>query len=191
VEASGLRSQGEIVRCLTKYVYPAWQHRPFREIGRADVANLLDLVEDQHGARQADIVLAYVRKMMNWYATRTDDYISPVVRGMQRRNGGEHKRKRFLNDDELRALWKAADDMGTFGALVRVLLTTGQRLGKVAEMRWQDIADDGEWRIPSEAREKTNAGTLKLPQTRWRPEDRYQFCFQSSRLPTAQALPLR
>ena len=30
-------------------------------------------------------------------------------------------------------------------------------------MRWQDIAEDGTWTIPAEAREKGNAVELKFP----------------------------
>jgi hypothetical protein len=54
VEASNLRSQPEIERCLAKYIYPAWGQRPFREIKRGDVAALLDRIVDNHGAHQAD-----------------------------------------------------------------------------------------------------------------------------------------
>jgi integrase len=161
VEASGLRSQAEIERCLTKYVYPRWQHRPFRDIRRGDVAVLLDQIEDDHGPRQADVVLAILRKCMNWYATRNDDYSSPIVPGMKRHNGGDHQRTRVLSDDEIRALWQAAD--GTYGALLKVLLLTSQRKDKVATMKWDDVVD-GIWRIVSAAREKSNAGTLQLPQ---------------------------
>jgi integrase len=164
VEGSKLRTQAEIERCIAKYVYPDWQHRPFREIKRGDVAALLDKVEDKHGKRQADIVLAIIRKIMNWYATRDGDYVSVVVRGMNRSNGADHSRKRILDDDEIRAVWNACAELGTFGALVKVLLLTAQRRAKVARMQWSDLVD-GEWRIPSEAREKTHAGTLKLPQT--------------------------
>jgi integrase len=163
VLASKLRTAPEIKRCLTKYVYPHWQDRRFVEIRRRDVAALLDQIEDQHGARQADICLAIVSKLTHWYQTRNDDYVSPVVRGMRRSNGADHKRKRILDDDEIRALWNACAGLGTFGALVKTLLLTGQRKGKVAAMKWDDLVD-GEWRIPAEPREKTNAGTLKLPQ---------------------------
>jgi integrase len=166
VKASGLRSQAEIERALNKYVYPRWQQRPFREIKRGDVAVLLDQIEDNHGARQTDVVLAIIRKCMNWYATRNDDYSSPIVPGMKR-NGGDHRRTRVLADDEIRALWKACDNdnvmISTYGAVLKVLLLTGQREAKVATMKWDDLID-GEWRIASEAREKSNAGTLKLPQ---------------------------
>jgi integrase len=43
------------------------------------------------------------------------------------------------------------------------LLLTGQRRDKVATMQWGHIVE-GEWRIPSEHREKGNAGNLLLPQ---------------------------
>jgi integrase len=123
-------------------------------IRKSDVAALLDEVEDDHGARQADYVLAIVRGIMNWFATRHDDYVPPIVRGMRRTNPKERARNRKLNDGELRAVWKIAEANGTFGALVRLLLLTGQRRAKVVAMRWQDLAMDGTWTLPAEAREK-------------------------------------
>jgi integrase len=164
VRAKGLRSEGEVTRLIKAHVYPAWQDRPFLDIRRSDVTCLLDEIEDDHGARQADYVLAIVRGIMNFYASRADDYAAPLVSGMRRTNPKEHSRARKLSDDELRALWKAAEGDGAFGAFVRLLLLTAQRRDKIASMRWQDIAPDGTWTIPAEAREKGNAGELKLPE---------------------------
>src|SRR5262249_28476693 len=162
VEANKLRWQSEIERCLHKYVYPHWGNRTFRDLRRRDITDLLDVIEDKHGKRQADVVLAIIRKITNWYATRDDDYISPVVRGMQRSNGADRKRKRILDDGEIRAVWNACADLGTFGGVVKTLLLTAQRREKVATMQWDHVVD-GEWHIASEAREKANAGSLKLP----------------------------
>jgi integrase len=162
VEGNKLRSKDEIERCLKKYVYPRWKDRPFIELRRGDVSALLDKIEDKHGARQADMVLAIVRKITHWYQARNDDYMSPVVRGMARTKPADRKGKRILDDDEIRAVWKAADDCGTFGALVKVLLLTGQRREKVVTMEWDDISD-GVWKIASESREKATAGVLGLP----------------------------
>jgi integrase len=158
VDEKQLRTRNDIVRLLNSHIYPHWQQRVFREIKRADVADLLDKIVDQHGSRQADVCLAIIRKCMNWFATRDNDYSSPIVTGMGRHSG--HKRDRILSDDEIRALWQACD--GTFGALVKVLLLTGQRRDKVITMQWEDVEDDV-WTIPSAAREKTNAGSLRLP----------------------------
>src|SRR5215470_15260513 len=86
VQAKGLRSEGEITRLLKAHVYPAWADHAFVAIKRSDVAALLDEIEDDHGARQADYVLAIVRGIMNWFATRHDDYVPPIVSGMRRTN---------------------------------------------------------------------------------------------------------
>lgn len=163
VEANQLRSQAEIKRCLNKYILPHWEHRAFRELKRGDVTALLDKIEDDHGARQADLCLAIIRKLMHWYQARNDDYASPVVRGMNRYKPADRKGKRILDDYEIRALWAATEDMGAFGALVRLLLLTAQRRDKVATMQWDQMID-GEWHIPSEHREKGTAGNLRLPQ---------------------------
>lgn len=159
IAEKALRTRPEIERVLKKYIYPQWQYRPFREIGRRDVAALLDKIVDDNGPRQADAALAIIRKMMNWFATRDDYYVSPVVKGMHRNNSDD--RSRTLNDDEIRALWKAAD--GTFGALLKVALLTAQRREKVGTMKWDNIVDSV-WTIDSEEREKSNAGRLPLPQ---------------------------
>jgi integrase len=160
-----LRSQGEIERILGKYIFPQWERRPFYEIRRLDVNALLDRVEEKHGAPQADCVLAVLRSMMNWFQMRDGNYVSQIVKGMRRdqRAASERARSRILNDDEIRTLWTAADESGAFGALVRVLLLTAQRLAKVREMKWEDISPEGVWTIATEKREKGNAGELKLP----------------------------
>ena len=144
VEANGLRSKREIARTLSKYILPRWQDRKICDIRRSDVTALLDQVEDDHGARQADMVLAVVRKMMNWHASRHDDYVSPIARNMNRVKAADRARKRVLEDDELRAVWHACDELPTFGALVRFALLTAQRKEKIVTLRWDDIAD-GVW----------------------------------------------
>jgi integrase len=158
--AKGLRSYDEFVRILAKYVYPFWGAREFESIRRSDVAALLDHIEDHHGPRQADVVLSIVRAIANWYATRRDGYQPPFVRGMSRSKA--KPRSRILDDDEIRALWKATEG-GTFSALVRTLLLTGQRLTKATTMKWGDVDEHGVWTIRTAAGEKGNAGKLKLP----------------------------
>jgi integrase len=163
VHAKKLRSEPEITRLLKSHVYPAWGRRAFLDIRRSDVAALLDEVEDDHGGPQADLVLAYVRGVMSWYAARHDDYVPPIVKGMRRTSPKERARSRILSDAELQALWPATEDGGTFSAFIRLLLLTAQRRAKVLSMRWQDIDADGTWRIPREAREKGAPAELVLP----------------------------
>ncbi|MGO9701437.1 MAG: tyrosine-type recombinase/integrase [Xanthobacteraceae bacterium] len=165
VEPNGLRSAKEIVRLLDRHILPAWRDREFISIRRSDVAALLDHVEDNHGARQADYCLNVVRSIANWYAARNDDYTPPIARGMRRQNPKAQARARILTDDEIRAIWKAAESNGTFGGIVRLALLTAQRRTKVVGMRWADVSVDGVWTIPKEQREKDTAGSVLLPKT--------------------------
>jgi integrase len=160
VDKKGLRSKPEIERVLGRYIYPHWGNRAFTEIRRSDVAGLLDVIEDENGARQADVCLAIIRSIANWHSTRNDNYTPPVAHGMRRNKVGA--RERILDDGELRRVWQQAEANGTFGALIRILLLSAQRRGAVLRMRWDDISD-GVWDIPTEDREKGNAGSLKLP----------------------------
>jgi Arm DNA-binding domain/Phage integrase central domain len=134
VERNGLRSQAEIVRLLERHILPAWRNREFVSIRRSDIAALMDRMEDENGARQADYALNIVRSIMNWHAVRTDSYNPPIVRGMRRQSLHAQSRGRILDDDEIRAIWKEAETSGTFGAFVRVALLTAQRRAKVITM---------------------------------------------------------
>jgi integrase len=128
-----LLSECEIRRHLERYVYPEWGKRRFLDIDRDEVNELLDHIVRRHGRSQADAVLATIRSIMVWHQIRT------IVKGMKRdkRNPKEKKRERVLNDDEIRQLWTATTEInGAFGASVKMLLLTGQRLRKVAPMRW-------------------------------------------------------
>lgn len=157
-----LRSKREIERQLKAYIYPRWGAKPFLSIRRGQVTELVDDLVDNNGAVQADRVLATLAKLFNWYRQYDELYVSPIIPEMKRA-GSHDARTRILSDDEIRTIWAACDKSGTFGAFVKVALLTAQRRAKLAVMRWEDIRE-GVWTIPAEAREKVNAGSLKLPQ---------------------------
>ena len=164
VDKEGLRSKKEIERLLDCHVVPQWGKREFVSIGRKDVATLLDKVQDDHSARQADYVLAIIRKMMNWYAGRSDDYVSPIVPAMRRTDPKKGKRARILDDDEIKAVWQQAEKNGEIGAIVRLALLTAQRREKLGSMRWNAITAEGVWNMPVEDRAKGVGGALQLPE---------------------------
>jgi integrase len=67
-------------------------------------------------------------------------------------------RERVLSNDELRWFWQACDaaDAGNipgavrpFAPILRLLVLTGQRLGEVSGMRWDELSADGAlWSLP-------------------------------------------
>jgi len=162
VAEKGLLTAKAIRRNLNNHVLPVWGARNFVSINRRDVAKLLDKIQDNAGPVMADKVLGVITKMTRWYATRHHDYLSPIVPGMNRSSTKDRARTRILNDDELRAVWRAAEANGVSGAFTRMALLTGQRAGKLVTMKWEHVKD-GVWNIPQLPREKGNAGELVLP----------------------------
>lgn len=157
------RSADEKERIIGKYIVPHFKGRAFIDLKRSDIAALLDYVEDKHGKFQADAVLSVLRTVAVWVAKRDDNYQPPFVRGMARVPTKDRARSRILTDDELRAVWNAAD--GAYGALVKLLLLTAQRRGVVLGMRWTDIdLRSGVWDVPQQDRAKGTGGSLKLPE---------------------------
>src|SRR5262245_5025703 len=163
VEGKKLRTGEKMLSHLDRNVSAELRARVFTEIHREDITALLDKVEDQSGAAQADKLLNAIGSIMSWYAIRHRDYVPPLVKGMRRTDPAKKERDRVLNDDELRAVWKVAGQSQTYGALIRTLLLTAQRLDKVLTMRWEDIDADDVWTLPTAPREKENIGKVKLP----------------------------
>ena len=159
VAKNKLRSQPEIERRLKRDIYPTWARRSFTDLRRSDIRLLLDYVEDEHGARMADVVLGVVSRICNWFAAGNDDYTSPIVRGMARDTA--EPRDRILNDTELRSVWCACEGAARFGAFVQLLLTTAQRAA-----HWRTCVGRPRRRrrhIAEEERAKGTGGDLKLP----------------------------
>lgn len=150
----GLRSVSQRRDHLTRLIYPTLGKLQIDAIRRSDIVRMLDKIEDQNGPCQADAVLASLRTIMGWHAGRSDDFRSPIVRGMARSNPGERRRRRILSDDELRAVWKAAgESTGAFDYFVRFVLLTACRRTEAARMTRQELSS-GDWVIPA-ARSKS------------------------------------
>jgi integrase len=140
---------------LERLVFPALGSRPIAEVRRSDLVRLLDKIEDDQGPSMAYHTLAVIRKIFNWYAARSDDFRSPIVRGMARTK--RQPRDRVLSDDELRAVWRATGDEFAgplvFRCYLRFLLLTACRKSEKAKMEWSEITN-GDWTLPA-ARNKT------------------------------------
>jgi integrase len=145
-----LRTADQRVSILRRLVYPALGAMPIETVKRSDIVRLLDRVEARNGSRMADVTLAVLRRILHWHETRTDDFRSPIIRGMgSRQNTVEHRRTRVLDDSEICKLWVAAADRSPFSALIRFLLLTGARRNEAAQMRWTEVDANGIWVLPS------------------------------------------
>jgi len=127
------------------------------DISRSDVHALLNDVRDRKikfegqkygGPVVVNHVLAAIRAMFNWWQVQDDEFVSPIVKGMEK--GKVTKRQRVLTDEELRILWPLLPAFGVFGSIVELLLLTAQRKGEVSAMARAEIGQDGVWTIPAE-----------------------------------------
>jgi integrase len=159
-----LRSADEIERVFNVYVRPRIGWRPIHELQRRDVVELLDAIEDSGAPVMADRTLAHLRKAFNWWATRDDTFVPPIVKGMARTKPAERARKRFLSDEELCDVWRALDVANVptcYPAYVRALLLTAQRRDEVARMNWPEI-EGNVWVIPAERYKSGNENIVPV-----------------------------
>jgi integrase len=147
-DGKDLRTKDQIEKALARLVYPKLGARQIDTIRRKELVKLLDKIEDERGAVMADRTLAYIRRIMSWHSARDDDFRSPIVRGMARTKPKELARDRILTDDELGAVWRAAEDFqGPFGYMVRFILLTAARRNEAADMVEAELVGD-DWIIP-------------------------------------------
>ena len=139
---------------LERLIYPSLGNHPIGTLKRSDLIRRLDAIGEKNGPVYGGPVLATIRRIINWHASRSDDFRSPIVRGMSRTNGKERKRARILNDEELRAVWLAAGpDAGLFGQFVKFLLLTGARRNEAAGLLLTELEtrtpDTSDWVLPA------------------------------------------
>jgi integrase len=159
-EGGRLRSIKRRQQTIDRLVVPVIGNRPIGAIKRSEIVRLLDQVEENNGPSMADDVLAFVRKIMNWHATRSDEFRSPVVRGMSRTKPQERARTRILSDDELRLVLRtAASQSGAFPALIQFLLFTAARRDEARNMTWAELKGT-DWTLPA-ARNKTKVDLIR------------------------------
>ena len=139
-------------------VYPTFGHRPIGDIKRSEIVKWMDQIEDENGPVMADRTLAILRKVMNWHAARSDEFRTPIVRGMARTSGTERARDRILTDGEIRSVW-ASTSYDVYGTLVRFILLTAARRSEASEMKWPEL-DGRDWTLPA-ARNKTKVDLLR------------------------------
>jgi integrase len=153
-----IRTAPRRLRDLERAVFPTLGHRPVAEIKRSEIVDLLDKIEMQSGPVAADRALALIRCILNWHATRADNFVPPIVKGMARTSTKERARSRTLTDDEIRTIWNSKES-GAFSALLRFLLLTGARRAEAARMTWEEL-DGGNWTLPA-SRNKTKQDLVR------------------------------
>jgi integrase len=156
-----LRSAPQRLDAFERLVWPRIGDSQIGELKRSQVVGMLDQIAKENGPVMADRTLAYVRKALNWYASRTDDFRSPIVKGMAKTKPKERAGRRVLADDEIRDIWTVCEKGGkelpdAFCRLQRCLFLAAVRRTEAAAMSWfemesltRDDFNGDAWTVPA------------------------------------------
>lgn len=127
-------THAEHTRLLTK-------HFTFtKNVGAITLADIMDAIKDvrHHQSLEQHCYVA-IRTLMNW-AVRHGYLAASPVPSMRY---SAPSRTRVLTDEELRAVWHRAEEVGyPYGTIIKLLILTGQRRGEIAGLRRSWITDD-------------------------------------------------
>ena len=146
--------RGHVVEyIIRKELLPVWGARPITDISHRDIRDLLERVVDRGATSFAHNVLDAINVVFNFAAAQDMIEANPA-RLLQRSAiiGSKKPRQRVLGDSEIRAFWRAADQLDyPRGPFFKLLLLTGARLDELAGARWRefDLAAK-KWTIPAE-----------------------------------------
>ena len=127
---------------------------PAAAIDRPMVVRVLDTMTAQRGPTMAGRTVQYANACYQWAMRRGTLTANPFE---SLPLAPRVKRDRVLTDDELAAIWRAADPTTTHGAIVRTLILTGQRREEVGALAWDELSPDvTAWTLPG-ARSKNGA----------------------------------
>jgi integrase len=152
----------EAERLLRLYVVSRWGSRPIAGVTRTEVRDMLDKLTDDTPVL-ANRVHSITRKLFGWAVEKEIIPTSPLT-GLKA-PAEEKSRERILTDQELRAVWRAAKELGPYGTMVRLLALTGQRRGEIAGLTWDEVDLDKKLITLPAARVK-NGRTHEVPLSR-------------------------
>jgi len=149
IKKKGNRTASEVKRLLLKEG-AGWLDRPVYEITRSDIHDLLNRLMAEGKHYLANRAFAALRTFFKWCVSRDKIEHSPCE-GVERPFDGERPRGRHYDDDEIKAIWTAADAIeGPRGAFLKIMLLTGKRRGEVAGLTWDELdLDQGIWTLPA------------------------------------------
>jgi integrase len=134
------RTFQEAERLLRQNLAARWGNQPLVGITRKQLRDMLAELVASGTPMLANRVHSIARKLFNWAVEQEIVAISPLA-GVKA-PAEERSRDRVLTDQELRAVWHAAGQLGVYGSLVRILILTGQRRGEIAGLTWSEIDMD-------------------------------------------------
>lgn len=137
-------------RMFEAHVKPTLGKVALGELRRGDIVELLDDLQNEKGlGAQVNRVRSQILAALNWAIEREYLDVNPAAAVKKRKI--EASRDRVLIDDELRAIWQAADRLpDPSRSLVKAWILTGQRRDEVRCMVWSEVdMSRALWTLPA------------------------------------------
>lgn len=132
------RSWHETEAILRREFEKPWRRLPINQITKQTINAALDDIVKRGTPSAANHAFAAIRRLLNWTVERGYLDHSPCI-GMKA-PCKVVSRDRVVSNEELAAIWRAAEKMGwPFGSLVQLLILTGQRRSEVGGLCWQHL----------------------------------------------------
>lgn len=141
-----ISSWQNVERVLRLHVVPRLGDRPIADIRRSEVHEIMDDLVASGRIGTAREVRKQMSRIFNWAADREIIESNPLS-GMRRTDLARNTEAgRALTDVELRAIWKAAEDLRyPFGSLYQTLMLTGQRRAEWGFCKRSEIDTENRW----------------------------------------------
>jgi integrase len=157
------RNGKDTARIIRKVFIAAWKVRPIVEINRRDVLVIIKAKKRLHPV-EARTWLSVIKTFFMWALNQEYGLERSPCSDIMAKDaiGDKKQRKRVLNDDEVAALWRAAEQPAfkyPVGPIYHLLTLSGLRLNEVAKARRRefDLAKR-QWIVPAERMKGKNDG---------------------------------
>jgi integrase len=133
------KSYTQITRHLLKYAKPL--HRlPITAVSQRNIANLLTEITKDSGEATSNRVRSTLGSLFGWVIKEGIRLPEGNVASYTNKHQ-EKSRDRVLADAELKTIWKSCPD-SDFGAIIKLLILTGQRANEIGGLCWDEVHDE-------------------------------------------------
>jgi integrase len=134
-----LKSYAQSQRHLLKYAKPL--HRlPITAVSQRNIANLLSEITKDSGEATSNRLRSTLCSLFSWVIKEGIRLPEGNVASYTNKHA-EKSRERVLTDGELKTIWRASPD-SDFGAIIKLLILTGQRANEIGGLRWEEVHDE-------------------------------------------------
>lgn len=153
----------EVNRTIERDAIPIIRELRVPDITEDHIDAIINPIADRGKTVQARRTRTHTLHFLNWARSRQRPRLPPMPHKADIRREKKRKRRR-LDNSEIGRFWRACDELGRYGDVLKVLLLTGARKSEVTGMRWDEIDfDRAIWTCPEYRQKNEQEKTLPLP----------------------------